>query len=466
MVALRVIVHTPYERVALAIPSTLYSSEATFFVQFLLQQHHSLDPIDTDTPQYVDVVSSSPWQLAHLTNGVLKEDRTLFDNGIRDGDVLLFERDMATEPVTHSAITDSPHSLDDKERLNELQQSSRRLSLITIGIWVLGCVISGFFSSWWSFGGVLGSLILLLAYTMVVIYQRGRADTSFLGWSALTMAAAGGFALPGANYGLSLSTRALIAVSMSLLTMILCQLIGTLSLKSEPFAALFGVFITVMVGLTITEYTPIPARSTASTGLLIASVLFLAAPRLALWIARVKIPLTALIDVDLPLLPQSVIDPELEKKLQRARWLQSVLTLSGAFLTVVCTVTLLGCPWTTPYDAPTVWQWILLGRIVISLVSASLHAVYRTQTPWLLGTVLVIFTAISVVAAALTNPLVGLVLILLCLLIFSALWLWSTQWNLTPLAQRIVEIMESVLLAIIFPIGIVATGLVSLLLTL
>lgn len=437
MVALRVIVHTPYERVALAIPSTLYPSEATFFVQFLLQQHHSLDPIDTDTPQYVDVVSSSPWQLAHLTNGVLKEDRTLFDNGIRDGDVLLFERDMATEPVTHSAITDSPHSLDDKERLNELQQSSRRLSLITIGIWVLGCVISGFFSSWWSFGGVLGSLILLLAYTMVVIYQRGRADTSFLGWSALTMAAAGGFALPGANYGLSLSTR-----------------------------ALFGVFITVMVGLTITEYTPIPARSTASTGLLIASVLFLAAPRLALWIARVKIPLTALIDVDLPLLPQSVIDPELEKKLQRARWLQSVLTLSGAFLTVVCTVTLLGCPWTTPYDAPTVWQWILLGLIVISLVSASLHAVYRTQTPWLLGTVLVIFTAISVVTAALTNPLVGLVLILLCLLIFSALWLWSTQWNLTPLAQRIVEIMESVLLAIIFPIGIVATGLVSLLLTL
>ena len=138
MVALRVIVHTPYERVALAIPSTLYPSEATFFVQFLLQQHHSLDPIDTDTPQYVDVVSSSPWQLAHLTNGVLKEDRTLFDNGIRDGDVLLFERDMATEPVTHSAITDSPHSLDDKERLNELQQSSRRLSLITIGIWVLG----------------------------------------------------------------------------------------------------------------------------------------------------------------------------------------------------------------------------------------------------------------------------------------------------------------------------------------
>ena len=199
---------------------------------------------------------------------------------------------------------------------------------------------------------------------------------------------------------------------------------------------------------------------------LIASVLFLAAPRLALWIARVKIPLTALIDVDLPLLPQSVIDPELEKKLQRARWLQSVLTLSGAFLTVVCTVTLLGCPWTTPYDAPTVWQWILLGLIVISLVSASLHAVYRTQTPWLLGTVLVIFTAISVVTAALTNPLVGLVLILLCLLIFSALWLWSTQWNLTPLAQRIVEIMESVLLAIIFPIGIVATGLVSLLLTL
>lgn len=79
---------------------------------------------------------------------------------------------------------------------------------------------------------------------------------------------------------------------------------------------------------------------------------------------------------------------------------------------------------------------------------------------------MVIFTAISVVAAALTNPLVGLVLILLCLLIFSALWLWSTQWNLTPLAQRIVEIMESVLLAIIFPIGIVATGLVSLLLTL
>lgn len=72
MVALRVIVHTPYERVALAIPSTLYPSEATFFVQFLLQQHHSLDPIDTDTPQYVDVVSSSPWQLAHLTNGVLK----------------------------------------------------------------------------------------------------------------------------------------------------------------------------------------------------------------------------------------------------------------------------------------------------------------------------------------------------------------------------------------------------------
>lgn len=99
-------------------------------------------------------------------------------------------------------------------------------------------------------------------------------------------------------------------------------------------------------------------------------------------------------------------------------------------------------------------------------MSASLHAVYRTQTPWLLGTVLVIFTAISVVTAALTNPLVGLVLILLCLLIFSALWLWSTQWNLTPLAQRIVEIMESVLLAIIFPIGIVATGLVSLLLTL
>lgn len=79
---------------------------------------------------------------------------------------------------------------------------------------------------------------------------------------------------------------------------------------------------------------------------------------------------------------------------------------------------------------------------------------------------MVIFTAISVVTAALTNPLVGLVLILLCLLIFSALCLWSTQWNLTPLAQRIVEIMESVLLAIIFPIGIVATGLVSLLLTL
>ena len=75
MVALRVIVHTPYERVALSIPSTLYPSEATFFVQFLLQQHHSLDPVGTDSPHYVDVVSSSPWQLAHLTNGVLREDR-------------------------------------------------------------------------------------------------------------------------------------------------------------------------------------------------------------------------------------------------------------------------------------------------------------------------------------------------------------------------------------------------------
>lgn len=55
---------------------------------------------------------------------------------------------------------------------------------------------------------------------------------------------------------------------------------------------------------------------------------------------------------------------------------------------------------------------------------------------------------------------------IVCLLIVSSLWLWATQWNLTPIAQKILEIIESVLLAIIFPIGIVATGLVSLLLTL
>ena len=236
MVALRVIVHTPYERVALSIPSTLYPSEATFFVQFLLQQHHSLDPVDTDSPQYVDIVSSSPWQLAHLTNGVLREDRSLYDNGIRDGDVLLFDRDLTPEPVTTSAITSGPQSLTDKERLNELQHTSRYMSLGTVALWVLGCVIAAAFPSWWSFGGVFGSLALLFAFTMLVIFRRGRDDAPLLGWSALIMAGAGGMALPGTTFDLSWPTRILIAVSCIVVTLVFCHLIGTTSLKQEPFA--------------------------------------------------------------------------------------------------------------------------------------------------------------------------------------------------------------------------------------
>lgn len=466
MVALRVIVHTPYERVALSIPSTLYPSEATFFVQFLLQQHHSLDPVDTDSPQYVDIVSSSPWQLAHLTNGVLREDRSLYDNGIRDGDVLLFDRDLTPEPVTTSAITSGPQSLTDKERLNELQHTSRYMSLGTVALWVLGCVIAAVFPSWWSFGGVFGSLALLFAFTMLVIFRRGRDDAPLLGWSALIMAGAGGMALPGATFDLSWPTRILIAVSCIVVTLVFCHLIGTTSLKQEPFAALMGVLILLIVGLTLVEYARVPARSIAAGGMILAAILLLAAPRLALWMARVKIPLTALIDVDLPLLPQAAIDAALNKKIQRARWLQAVLTLTGAFFSIVCTVPLLGWPWSEPYDPPNPWQWILLVLLVVSLLSTALHAVYRTQVGWILGSLLAITALVAVLVAAMTLPLVGLVLVLVCLLIVSSLWLWATQWNLTPIAQKILDVIESVLLAIIFPIGIVATGLVSLLLTL
>ncbi|WQD12680.1 MAG: hypothetical protein U1U88_000743 [Lawsonella clevelandensis] len=98
----------------------------------------------------------------------------------------------------------------------------------------------------------------------------------------------------------------------------------------------------------------------------------------------------------------------------------------------------------------------------MSLLSTALHAVYRTQVGWICGSLLAITALVAVLVAAMTLPLVGLVLVLVCLLIVSSLWLWATQWNLTPIAQKILDVIESVLLAIIFPIGIVATGLVSL----
>lgn len=103
---------------------------------------------------------------------------------------------------------------------------------------------------------------------------------------------------------------------------------------------------------------------------------------------------------------------------------------------------------------------------MVGLLSAALHTVYRTQVGWILGTLLAITALVAVLVAAMTLPLVGLILVVVCLLIVSSLWLWAAQWNLTPIAQKILEVIESVLLAIIFPIGIVATGLVSLLLTL
>ena len=209
MVALRVNIHTPQERISIAIPSTLFPTEAaSYLLQLLRQQKANSDVDDPLNPTYVEQVTDAPWQLSHLTQGPLHEDRTLFDNGVRDGDVLLFDNNLHTAGVVRNPKTKQElvDALTDEERLSELRQSGRSISFVAL-MMVVGLLLPS--TSWWSFGIIAAALIATMAFNMVVLYRQGDNDSLRISASFRSRHPLG-LAIPTVHEALTLPTNYLL----------------------------------------------------------------------------------------------------------------------------------------------------------------------------------------------------------------------------------------------------------------
>lgn len=469
MVALRVNVHTPHERIAISIPSTLYPTEASAYLLQLLRQH-SATVLSEDSlqPTYVEHVTDSPWYLSHLSQGPLHEDRTLFDNGVRDGDTLLFSNELHTAGVVRTRKIETPivAALTDTERLSELRSSGRLMSLIGLGVLTAISFLAAAHPQWWFFGASAFTLLASTAFAMVVAYRRGKEDHLLLSGFSFALAVACGLNIPSVNPSLTFSVKALIAVSLLVFFILLHHVLRLASLRNPSIASLLMCAVLVIVGLVLAEFTDMSPRSIGSTGLLLGCILLLGAARFALWIARVKIPITALMDIDLPLFSQSTIDEDLHHKIDRARQLHSILTLCAVYLTLVSTVAVVQQPWTLHYDSPNAWQWTLLALVSLAYLSASFHAVYHNHTRWLLGCVQALFVILALTLGLSAHPVAAFGMLCGSLLVMGSVWLWVTQWSITPIVQKVIEVIEIIMLAIALPVGIVANGLIPLLLSL
>lgn len=469
MVALRVNVHTPRERISIAIPSTLYPTEAaSYLLQLLRQQKANTDVDDPFNPTYVEQVTDAPWQLSHLTQGPLHEDRTLFDNGVRDGDILLFDNNLHTAGVVRNPKPDPKlvKSLTDEERLSELRSSGRTVSFIGLAMLVLGAWAAAFVPSWWSVGVVAAALIITMAFSMVVIYRRGTGDSLRLGAASFALTIPVGIAIPPVHEALTLPTKLLISVVLLVFFIVFYHVLRITSMKEPSVAALLICALFLLVGLVLVEFANLSFPAVGSTGLLISCILLLGAARLALWISRVKVPVTALMDMELPLFTQSALDSTLDTKIHRARHLHSVLTISAVYLVVVSTLAVVEWPWAAHYDGPNVWQWILLALIIVAMLSTACHAIYRNHTLWLLVGAQIVFGILALTVGVASHPAGGFAILILSLIVMGSLWLWVTQWSITPIVQKVIEVVEIIILSISLPIGIVANGLVPFLLSL
>lgn len=469
MVALRVNVHTPRERISISIPSTLYPTEAASYLLQLLRQHKSnTDTDDPFNPTYEEQVTDAPWQLSHLTQGPLHEDRTLFDNGVRDGDILLFDNNLHTAGVVRNPKPDPElvKSLTDEERLSEIRSSGRTVSFLVLAMLVLGAWAAAFNPSWWSVGVVTTALIIAMAFSMVVIYRQGNGDALRLGAASFALTIPLGLAIPPVHDALTLPTRLLISIVLLVFFIGFYHVLHITSIKEPSIAALLICSLFVLLGLILVEFTDLTFPSVGSTGLLIGCILLLGAARLALWIARVKVPITALMDIELPLFTQSSMDSTLKNKIRRARHLHSVLTISAVYLIVVSTLGVVQWPWAEHYDGPNVWQWILISLIIVAMLSTACHAIYRHHTLWLLAGTQIVFGIIALTVGVAGHPAGGFAILFLSLIVMGSLWLWVTQWSITPIVQKVIEVIEIIILSISLPIGIVANGLVPFLLSL
>ena len=469
MVALRVNIHTPQERISIAIPSTLFPTEAaSYLLQLLRQQKANSDVDDPLNPTYVEQVTDAPWQLSHLTQGPLHEDRTLFDNGVRDGDVLLFNNNLHTAGVVRNPKPKQElvDALTDEERLSELRQSGRSISFVALLMMVVGAFAAAFHPSWWSFGIIAAALITTMAFNMVVLYRQGDNDSLRISAIAFALAIPLGLAIPTVHEALTLPTKLLIGVVVLMFFILVYHGLRLASIKEPGVGGLLVAVLFVLLGLILVEFTDLTFRSIGSTGLLISCILLLGSARISLWIARVKVPITALIDIDLPLFTQTPLNSDLQKKISLARHLHSVITIGAVYLVVASTLAMMEWPWAEHYEMPNVWQWLLLSFVIIALLSSAVHAVYRHHTLWLLAGTQLVFSIIAVTIAVAAHPAGGFALLLGSLIVMNSLWLWVTQWSITPIVQKVIEVIEIILLSIALPIGIVANGLVPFLLSL
>lgn len=430
-----------------------------------IRSHRSANDFDDAVEQY----EPNEWVLAKIGQSPLSSTLSLFENGIRDGDLLVLESldETAPPPLFDDIMYTVANANEEDDR--EWSPRSARLvgSVAALLLITTGCV-----SLLWSEAGTGGYLSSGLAVTLALLFLIAGALTSrvyrdapsslVLSGAAMPLAfTAGILVVPGAVD----APHLLVASSLTTVAAILALRVSGVGLATFTTISTTGLFL--IVGSLVGTVTDATYHAIAAVTVAVALILLSQSARLSILLGKLPLP-------PVPA-PGTSVDPAeddpddrrtmppfeiLARRSARARDYLTGLVVASTILTVISAIVA-----ALPNDDGNVfWPGTALA------ISASLLLMFRGRTyssisqavPLVAGGI-VLLTAL-LAAAAFAVPDLALVLFIvavvlaICALILGIIF---PQQAFSPVMRRAGEILELAIIASVIPLVCWVTDLYS-----
>ncbi|AVM63271.1 type VII secretion integral membrane protein EccD [Dietzia cinnamea] len=423
------------------------------------------------------------WQLSRLAGGPLAVSETLAQQRVHDGEILVL--DHRPVPTPAPLFDDVLQGLTEPDVARSASWDRRDAVTTATAATAVVAVAAAVAATrqWWLDGGLTTPLVSfllgLLGLAAVLALRRasvhGSADAvagaCAVGFTVLAGATVGG---PPVGAGHLLGGLTAGSVLAALLRSTVFRPGPALGYDTAAgYLAACVALATGAVGALVAATTPTPAPAVGAGAVLVGLLVLTAAPRIAVWAARIPIPPVPAPGEDVEAGDLEDIDHDVRGRargplptpgvlrhrfLTSRSWLTGLLAAAGAVCTAGSLTSLTGDGDTTRWSAP------LALVLIVVLVLRGLGYADRVHTAVLLISALVLTASVLVGAGLTVDSPVGVVVPAAVAVAAAVIVAASVlpHVDLSPGALRAVGVVEAVALCAIVPLAVGAMEVYSL----